>query len=147
MSNPWLIQDFGLWMHRHDHRDEYGDSGSKVVPKSDTFTFWDADCDEEIDSTLTMLDIPGTGSARKCVFCYKSGHADNKEQIWSDKIYIQWDAGPGDEFRMSFRGWKDIWVLKRYHRKYPQMAEFQRWLARLEASQIITDDTDGAESY
>ena len=71
-GNPWVNHTAGFVVKGWDHNNQSEYDGRKVHPISDTFTFWDADFVDHIDSSLTILEIAGDDThALKRVFCYK----------------------------------------------------------------------------
>ena len=112
MSNPWSITP-QLLLKRNHHQYIHKWHGCKIVPMSDTFTFWDENdpvkqqlkeypfdpeskddppemwYNQDVDSTLTVLQIAANDIwAKQGAFCYKYVYEGKPVQIWAEEIYF-----------------------------------------------------------
>ena len=142
VGNPWVNATAGLVLHEMYHENITKYDGRKVHPISDTFTFWHKDAIDHVDASLTILEIAGDDlHAPKRVFCYYfiNPHSQAPEQIWSEQLYFREQFGPDDDFAITFKGFEILFQIKQHYGNSRQMAQFQRWLAQIEAHGLITN--------
>ena len=147
--NPWVNRTAGLVRVLGDWEDHTSHDGREVRALSDTFTFWDADVDDQIHSSLKILEIAADAThAANHVFCYKfrdSGLLAASVQIWSEQLYIRQQLGPDNYFEISFKGFDGTFAIKQSrslkHFEYiaQQYNQFKSWLDRMEEHHLITN--------
>ena len=137
--NPWVNRTAGLVRVLRGWEDHTSHDGREVRALSDTFTFWDADVDDQIHSSLKILEIAADAThAAERVFCFK--YLDRgRKQLWSKCLYFREQWGPDDNFALQFKGFKYGFTLKHTYGKTQQMAAFKRWLTHMQRNGFITD--------
>lgn len=137
--DPWANASAGLVLQEDHHEDIDTFEYRNVRRLSDTFLFWDKDCDDHIDSSISILEIAADAThALQRVFCYKYEDAGPK-QLWTKCLYFREQLGPDDNFALQFKGFKYGFALKHTYGKTQQMAAFKRWLTHMQRNGFITD--------
>ena len=160
----WRNLNAGMVYMTDNHDDHVLFNDTRNVSRlTDYFLFWDESMEDQIDTSITILqiDADATNNAKK-VFCFK--YMDHgPKQLWSDALYLKEEYGPDYDgnFAVNFRGLTTrdgFFQMKREFGKRPtrQLVEFQRWLSKQETYGFITklrhnrhrdDDVDCDAAY
>ena len=143
-----------------NHDDHILLNGTRNVRRlTDTCYFWDENVEDQIDSSITILQIDAdAANEAQTVFCYKYMDPGPK-QLWSDALYLREEYGPdyAGNFAINFRGFNHgFFQMKKEWKRTRQLVGLQRWLDKQQTKGLITklhhnrnrhDDVDCDAAY